>query len=136
MAELLKWNAFIFILPPVAVLLYLSKNVCAYCGKPVEDGYTTGKLKFCSKRHAKMYEVQKGNKLNAIAAFFTAFITAAWWYLPNLSTVLKRLSYFASIGGKEGDPTIYTMEGWVYYLTKMDAFSSFLYGFVRKKNRF
>ncbi len=134
-AELLKWNALIFILPAVAVLLYLEifpKNVCAYCGKLVgDDAYTTGKLKFCSKKHAKMYKVQSKRRsnisLNALAAFFVAFITAAWWYLPNLNIVLTRLSYFASMGGKEGDPTVYTIEGWLYYLTKMDINMGALY---------
>jgi len=134
-AELLKWNAFIFILPAVAVLLYLEifpKNVCAYCGKPVgDDAYTTGKLKFCSKKHAKIYDVQskRGDSisLNALTAFFVAFITTAWWYLPNLNIVLTRLSYFASMGGKEGDPTVYTVEGWLFYLTKMDINMGALY---------
>ena len=132
LAELLKWNAFIFILPTVAVLLYFEifpKN-CAYCDKPVGDNaYTTGKLKFCSKKHAKMYKTQNRKKntlFNALTAFIIAFITAAWWYLPNLSTVITRLFYFVEWGGR-GEPTIYTLEGWLYYPLHMDRGMGALY---------
>ena len=120
LAQLLKWNAFIFILPIVAISL-LPIMFCEYCGKLINGGYKVGMLKFCSKKHAKMYEVQcKGNRvLNALISFSLAFIIAAWWYIPNLSTVIRRLSYFASIGVKEGDPTVFSMEGWMYYITHM-----------------
>jgi len=121
-AELLKWNAFIYILPVVAIS-FIPIKFCEYCGKLIKNGYKVGMLRFCSKKHAKMYEMHsKGNKLlNALTSFFLAFIIAAWWYIPNLDTVIKRLSYFANIGVKEGDPTVFSLEGWIYYLTHMST---------------
>ncbi len=115
--QLTKWNAPIFIVPFVISYVYFdffSGKYCPYCGAE-SDG-------FCSKAHKKAYTSLKGRvAMNAAVALLLAFFVAAWWYIPNLKTVLLRLSYFANIGGKEGDPSFLTPEGWIYYLRALDV---------------
>jgi len=94
LTTLTKWNAFVYILPFVAAELFFE-----YSHSIQEIKQTLG---------------------NVSIAAALAFVSAAWWYLPNLSIVLKRLEYFASIGGKEGDPTFWTLRGWLYYLKALD----------------
>ncbi|GEM_PF-1817761 len=119
LSELTKWDAFIYILPPVLITFVVDYlNRCPYCQKFVKDGVKKGFRKFCSQKHAKLYDPKKELYLytNAIISLLVAFVVAAWWYLPNLHSVIVRLTYFANIGGKEGDPTVYTIRGWIYYL--------------------
>ncbi len=95
LTTLTKWNAFIYILPFALADLYFeySENI-----RDVKNALG-----------------------NVSVAAAVAFVSAAWWYLPNLFVVFKRLEYFASIGGKEGDPTFWTLKGWLYYLKDLDA---------------
>lgn len=75
---------------------------------------------------------------------FAAFILSAWWYIPNLRVVVTRLIYFTNIGGKEGDPTFLTFEGWAYYTNALldhvglpillISLISFWYLFKRNRN--
>jgi hypothetical protein len=78
-----------------------------------------------------MYEVQRRKRSsilpNALTSFFVAFVAAAWWYLPNLQIVLARLTHFVARGVKEGDPTVYTAQGWFYYIEKLDVGMGMLY---------
>lgn len=125
-AQLTKWNAPIFVLPFVISYIYFdffSGKYCPYCGIR-SDG-------FCSKGHKKAYNVVKSRVItNAIIAFLVTFLVSAWWYLPNLKTVLIRLSYFANIGGKEGDPSFLTLEGWIYYLRALDISMGLLFAIL------
>lgn len=118
LAELTKWNTFIYILPSVFTLFLVNYFTrCPYCYRIVESGQIKGYRKFCSKQHLKLYEksVKTNRLLNFAISIFLAFLFAAWWYLPNLNTVVTRLIYFANIGGREGDPTFLTLQGWIYY---------------------
>ncbi len=92
LAMLTKWNAFVYVMPFVLSEIYFE--------------YDFNELKDIAK--------------NAALSAILAFSSAAWWYLPNLTITLKRLEYFASIGGKEGDPTFWTLRGWIYYIKSLD----------------
>ena len=94
LATLTKWDAFLYILPFVLAEIYF------------EYGLNFNKLKEISGC--------------AIVALLLAFISSSWWYLPNLGVVTKRLLYFANIGGKEGNPPFWTLNGWLYYLKSLD----------------
>lgn len=118
-SELTKWNAFIYIFPAVisiSLVNYFTK--CPYCHQVVTNGLKYNLRKFCSKKHLKLYESKKRNFSilgNVLLSITVALFSSAWWYLPNLRITLARLTYFANIGGKEGDPTFLTFQGWIYY---------------------
>lgn len=118
-AELTKWNAFVYIIPSIFALFLVNYFMrCPYCHQIVKNGWKVGYRRFCSKKHLKLYEKSaktNNTMLNFAISLFVAFLFAAWWYLPNLSTVIMRLTYFANIGGKEGDPAFLTIQGWIYY---------------------
>lgn len=119
LSELTKWTAFIYVLPAIfAIFLVNYFTRCPYCYEVVKNGLKHRSRRFCSKKHLRLYE-EVGNRtnqyLNVGLSIILAFFTAAWWYLPNLNVTLARLTYFANIGGREGDPTFLTLQGWKYY---------------------
>jgi 4-amino-4-deoxy-L-arabinose transferase-like glycosyltransferase len=92
---LTKWDAPIYILPFVLSEMYF------------EYGFNFDRL-------------LKETSLNMVIAAVAAFISFGWWYLPNLSIVTKRLAFFANIGGREGNPQFWTVNGWLYYIKAFD----------------
>ncbi len=94
LATLTKWDAFLYILPFVLAEMYF------------EYGFNFNRLKETSGC--------------VIVALLIAFISSSWWYLPNMGVVTRRLVYFANIGGKEGNPPFWTLNGWLYYLKSLD----------------
>uniref|UniRef100_A0A7J3TJC6 Glycosyltransferase RgtA/B/C/D-like domain-containing protein n=2 Tax=cellular organisms TaxID=131567 RepID=A0A7J3TJC6_9EURY len=119
LTELTKWIAFIYILPAIfAIFLVNYSTRCPYCYEVVKNGLKHGIRRFCSKKHLRLYEKVENRTnqyLNVGLSIILTFFTAAWWYLPNLNVTLARLTYFANIGGREGDPTFLTLQGWIYY---------------------
>ncbi len=129
LCELMKWTAFIYLLPAI-IMLYArgvldGMRFCAFCGKPIGERFVSqGLRRFCSDRCVKRFQAAGDGNAGAsestlpslFIASILAFVSCAWWYLPNLEVVIMRLTHFASTRGElEGDPTYLTLQGWIYY---------------------
>ena len=142
LCELTKWSAFVFILPAIFAIFMIEfgkiRSVCAQCGKKLsEKFFVEGLYRFCSKRCAKIFAenprpivsiISSTQITNIIIAFALAIVVLGWWYIPNWEEVSIRLKHFSTIRGvREGDPTIFTLEGWLYYIKALDVSMGLLF---------
>ncbi|MHC1587260.1 MAG: ArnT family glycosyltransferase, partial [Candidatus Syntropharchaeia archaeon] len=146
LCELTKWSAFVFILPAIFAVFVIEfkkiLDVCAQCGKELGDKFVKkGLYRFCSKKCARIFSkspktitsriissISGVQITNIIVAFILAFFVLGWWYIPNWEEVSIRLQYFSTIrGAKEGDPTIFTLAGWFYYIKALDVSMGLLF---------
>ena len=63
---------------------------------------------------------------NAFKAGAVAAILAAYWYIPRFSTMIAAWRQAAIGGQNEGDPTIFTAQGWLSYIRALEGSLLFL----------
>ncbi len=56
---------------------------------------------------------------NALISVFLGLLISGPWYLFNLGKVLRYGIRYAAIGAVEGDPSLFTLESFVYYLKNL-----------------
>ncbi len=144
-AELTKWTAAIFIIPPAIWIIYqklretntqindlklslklLTSNVCLNCGKKVER--TSKHKNFCSSECFKKWKKSGNNTpliiksmiIGLVISTVLCIIVAAPWYMPHFSEVYQRVFVTQQqIGKLEGDPEIFSLESIIYYLNSL-----------------
>lgn len=127
---LTKWTGVFFLVCPVLWVfyeIYISKKVCAYCGKDAK-GIKDGFKHFCSERHKKLY-IKKGYPLflggavnNFLLSSLVLIVVAGIWYAPNLKGVYHNVFHFATLPGTQFShyPSFLTVESLTYYFTAVN----------------
>jgi 4-amino-4-deoxy-L-arabinose transferase-like glycosyltransferase len=54
-----------------------------------------------------------------------AGVLAGTWYLPNLPKLVRYFSENARIGAREGEPAVWTLQSWIYYLRLLEGYQFF-----------
>jgi hypothetical protein len=127
---LTKWTGVFFLVGPLLYVfyeIYISKKVCAYCGRDAKD-IMDGFKHFCSGRHKKLY-IEKGYPLflgktvnNFLLSSLILIVVAGIWYAPNLKGVYHNVFHFATLPGAQFShyPSFLTVESLIYYFTAVN----------------
>lgn len=122
---LTKWTGVFFLIGPVLYVfyeIYISKKVCAYCGRDAK-GIMDGFKYFCSERHKKLYIKERyplflgGAINNFLLSSLVLIVVAGIWYAPNLKSVYHNVFHFATLPGAQFShyPSFFTIESLTYY---------------------
>jgi hypothetical protein len=63
--------------------------------------------------------------LNFADALLIAGIVAGLWYLPNLPQLVEYFAQNAAIGAREGEPPVFSLQSFIYYLRLLEGYQLF-----------
>ena len=66
------------------------------------------------------------NWRNALMAAAAATVIASYWYLPQFPALRSAWELAASGGQSEGDPSSFSLEGWLFYFRALEGYQLFL----------
>ena len=63
--------------------------------------------------------------LNLADAVILACLLSGWWYVPNLSNLVRYFHENAAIGAREGEPAVFSFQSFLYYLRLLEGYQLF-----------
>ncbi len=66
-----------------------------------------------------------GRSLRLADTLIVAGCISGFWYVPNISRLIRFFGANASIGAREGEPPVFSLQSWIYYLRLLEGYQLF-----------